>query len=119
MHRDFFSAGSRSWLLLGVALLSGGHAAGVQAAVVSSPYVATAPAADPTPAAQEAMRAALVRLTGMRAAATDPTLAPIVDVARQYVQIERSTTSGQIQVLSDAAALRAAIEATGRRIWDL
>ena len=119
MHRDFFSARPRCWLLLGAALLAGVHPTGVRAAVVSSPYVVTVPAADPTAAAQDAMRVELVRLTGRREAVTDPALAPIVDVARQYVQIERSTTSGQIQVLFDAAALRAAIEATGRTIWDL
>src|SRR5579872_856270 len=119
MHRDFFSARPRWWLLLGAASAVCAHPAAVHAAAVSSPYVVTVPAAEPSQAAQDAMRVELVRLTGMREAVTDPALAPIVDVARQYVQIERSTTSGQIQVLFDAAALRAAIEAAGRTIWDL
>jgi hypothetical protein len=35
------------------------------------------------------------------------------------VQIERATTSGQTQVMFDADALRAAIQATGHSVWDL
>ncbi len=92
---------------------------GAEAAALQSPYVVTVPQSDPTQAVQDAMRVELVRLTGTREAVTDPALAPIVDVARQYVQIERGTTSGQTQVLFDASALRAAIEATGRSVWDL
>ena len=92
---------------------------GAEAAAVQSPYVVTVPQSDPTQAVQDAMRVELVRLTGTREAVTDPALAPIVDGGRQYVQIERGTTSGQTQVLFDATALRAAIEAAGRSVWDL
>jgi hypothetical protein len=92
---------------------------GAEAAAVPSPYVVTVPQSDPTQAVQDAMRVELVRLTGTREAVTDPALAPIVDGGRQYVQIERGTTSGQTQVLFDATALRAAIEAAGRSVWDL
>jgi hypothetical protein len=92
---------------------------GAEAAAVQSPYVVTVPQRDPTQAVQDAMRVELVRLTGTREAVTDPALAPIVDGGRQYVQIERGTTSGQTQVLFDATALRTAIEAAGRSVWDL
>lgn len=101
------------------ALLLCAPMATVEAAAVQSPYIVTVPQSDPSQAAQDAMRVELVRLTGTREAVTDQALAPIVDVARQYVQIERRTTSGQTQVMFDAAALRAAIEAAGRGIWDL
>ncbi len=111
-------------LTLLVALLCGVWAAGgltaaARAAAVFSPYIVTLSEADPAQAVQEAMRVELVRLTGTRDAATDEALAPIVDGARQYVQLERTTTSGQIQVLFDAVPLRAAIEAAGRSVWDL
>lgn len=86
---------------------------------LQSPFVVTVPQTDPTQAVQDAMRVELVRLTGTREAVTDQALAPLVDMARQYVQVERGTTSGQTQVLFDANALRAAIEAAGRSLWDL
>jgi hypothetical protein len=89
----------------------------VQAVPVTSLYVVLVPAADPVQAAQEAMRVELVRLTGTRAAASDPALEPLIDNARQYVQLERSTTSGQVQVLFDEPALSAAIGAAGRGLW--
>jgi hypothetical protein len=101
------------------ALLLVSASPGAEAAAVQSPYVVTVPQSDPTQAVQDAMRVELVRLTGTREAVTDPALAPIVDGGRQYVQIERGTTSGQTQVLFDATALQAAIEAAGRSVWDL
>jgi hypothetical protein len=104
--------------LLGAGWAAGGVAA-AHAAAVFSPYIVTLSEPDPTQAVQEAMRVELVRLTGTREAATDEALAPIVDGARQYVQLERTTTSGQTQVLFDAVPLRAAIETAGRSVWDL
>lgn len=85
---------------------------------VTSLYVVIVPAADPAQAAQQAMRVELVRLTGRRSAASDPALAALIDNARQYVQLERATTSGQLQVLFDEPALAAAVAATGVTLWD-
>jgi hypothetical protein len=85
---------------------------------VTSLYVVIVPAADPAQAAQEAMRVELVKLTGRRSAASDPTLAALIDNARQYVQLERATTTGQLQVLFDEPALAAAIAMTGVTLWD-
>lgn len=90
----------------------------VWAVPVTSLYVVIVPAADPAQAAQEAMRVELVKLTGRRSAASDPALAMLIDNARQYVQLERATTTGQLQVLFDEPALAAAIAATGVTLWD-
>jgi hypothetical protein len=84
---------------------------------VNSLYVVIVPAADSTQAAQEAMRVELVKLTGRRSAASDPALAALIDNARQYVQLERATTTGQLQVLFDEPALAAAIATTGVTLW--
>lgn len=84
---------------------------------VTSLYVVMVPAADADAAAQEAMRVELVRLTGRRSAASDPALAALIDNAHQYVQLERATISGQLQVLFDEPALAAAIAATGVTLW--
>ncbi|HTT04243.1 MAG TPA: DUF2066 domain-containing protein [Steroidobacteraceae bacterium] len=84
---------------------------------VTSLYVVIVPGADPAQAAQEAMRVELVKLTGRRSAASDPALAALIDNARQYVQLERATTTGQLQVLFDEPALAAAIAATGVTLW--
>jgi len=85
---------------------------------VTSLYVVVVPAAEPGQAAQQAMRVELVKLTGRRSAASDPALAALIDNARQYVQLERATTTGQLQVLFDEPALAAAIAATGVTLWD-
>src|SRR5262249_40444976 len=42
----------------------------------------------------------------------------IVEDAKRYVQLQRGTTRGATQVIFDAAALRAAISAAGRSVWD-
>jgi len=104
-----------------IALLAGlglGALAPAWAVPVTSLYVVIVPAADPAQAAQEAMRVELVKLTGRRSAASDPTLAALIDNARQYVQLERATTTGQLQVLFDEPALAAAIAATGVALWN-
>ena len=54
----------------------------------------------------EAMRTVLVRLTGRRAAANDPALAPLMRDARRYVQIVRpATATSPPRVTLDAAAI--------------
>ncbi len=93
-------------------------AARVWAVPVTSLYVVIVPGADPAQAVQDAMRVELVRLTGRRSATSDPALAPLIDGARQFVQLERATTSGQFQVLFDEQALAAAIAAAGASQWD-
>jgi hypothetical protein len=102
------------WLLL----LSWLCAAAARAAPVPSLYASIVPEADPQHAAQAAMREVLVRLVGTREAADDPALAGLVADAGRYVQLERGTTRGSTQVVFDGPALRAAVAATGRTIWD-
>src|SRR5579862_3439355 len=119
MHRAAKFVAAHTARPLAALLVLSAPLTGIEAAALQSPYVVTVPQTDPAQAVQDAMRVELVRLTGTREAVTDPALAPIVDMARQYVQIERGTTSRQTQVLFDAAALRAAIEATGHSVWDL
>lgn len=117
--RSFFNAWTPRRVL--IALLAGlglGALAPAWAVPVTSLYVVIVPAADPAQAAQEAMRVELVKLTGRRSAASDPTLAALIDNARQYVQLERATTTGQLQVLFDEPALAAAIATTGVALWD-
>jgi Uncharacterized protein conserved in bacteria (DUF2066) len=119
MHRAAKFIADHAARPLAALLLLSAPLSSAESASLQSPYVVTVPQNDPTQAIQDAMRVELVRLTGTREAVTDQALAPLVDTARQYVQIERGTTSGQTQVLFDAAALRAAIEAAGRSVWDL
>ncbi len=78
----------------------------------------TVPAAEQAVAFEEAMRAALVRATGRRDAATDPALQSLVGDAARYVQIYRPARAGSgTQVTFDAAALERAIVAAGRSVW--
>lgn len=66
----------------------------------------------------EAMRVALVRATGRRAAATDPRFATLVQDARRYVQISRPAFAGNpARITLDAAALERAITALGEPVW--
>ena len=103
------------WSLLAALVLGAPPA---HAVPVTSLYVVIVPGADFVAAAQEAMRVELVRLIGTRDAASDPALEGLIDNARAYVQLERATTTGQVQVLFDEAALSGAIDATGRSLWD-
>ena len=114
MHRASFFI--RAHFIL--ALVMAGAVAPAWAVPVTSLYVVIVPGADPTQAAQEAMRVELVRLTGRRSAASDTALQGLIDGARQYVQLERATTSGQVQVLFDEPALASALTATGAVLWD-
>jgi len=114
MHRarEFFL----SWPLL--ALVASAWAASAGAAPVATLYAAVVPESDPQRAAQLAMREVLVRLVGTREAADDPALAGVIEDAKRYVQVERNTTRGATQVIFEAAALRAAVAAAGRSVWD-
>jgi len=104
------------WRLL--ALLLSAWTSTAEAAPVASLYAAIVPESDPQRAAQLAMREVLVRLVGTRGAADDPALAGLIDDARRYVQVERNTTRGATQVIFDATALRGAVTAAGRVVWD-
>ncbi|HEX4052292.1 MAG TPA: DUF2066 domain-containing protein [Steroidobacteraceae bacterium] len=117
---SFFNAWALARRALFVVLAALGPAALLPAwaVPVTSLYVVIVPAADPAQAAQQAMRVELVKLTGRRSAASDPTLAALIDNARQYVQLERATTTGQLQVLFDEPALAAAIAMTGVTLWN-
>jgi hypothetical protein len=81
-------------------------------------YVVVVQEKDPQQAAQQAMRQELVRLTGAPDAPADPQLASLIDDARHYVQLQRATTSGSTQIVFDSTALRDAIVAAGRSVWD-
>jgi len=66
----------------------------------------------------EAMRAALVRATGRRSAATDPAFAPLLQDARRYVQIFRPATgSNPARITLDIVAIERAIAALGQTTW--
>jgi hypothetical protein len=105
-----------SWSLS--ALMAGAWAASASAAPVPSLFAAVVPDADPQRAAQLAMREVLVRLVGTREAADDPALAGVIEDAKRYVQLERNTTRGATQVIFDGVALRAAVTAAGRSVWN-
>jgi hypothetical protein len=78
----------------------------------------TVPLTDPNAAFPEAMRIALVRITGRRDAEQDPALAPLIADARRYVQIFRPVAGGGgTQVTLDAGAIERAVTAAGRSIW--
>jgi len=113
MHRgrDFFLI----WALQALILWSIVPTRG--AAAEPSLYAAVVPDNNAQQAAQDAMREVLVRLTGARDAGADPALAGLVADAGHYVQMQRTTTTGATQVLFDANALNAAINAAGRSVW--
>jgi hypothetical protein len=66
----------------------------------------------------DAMRAALVRVTGRRSAASDPAFAPLIQDARRYVQIFRPAAGGaSARVTLDAAAIERAVAQLGQPVW--
>ncbi len=66
----------------------------------------------------EAMRAAIVRTTGRRSAATDPAFATLIQDARRYVQIFRPPTGGNLaRITLDVVAIERAIAALGQTTW--
>jgi hypothetical protein len=70
------------------------------------------------PAVQDAMRRVLVRATGRREAASDPSLSALVTDAPRYVQSSRRATNGDTQIVFDGAALEQAIASAGRSVWE-
>lgn len=67
---------------------------------------------------QDAMREALIRATGRRESATDPSLASIISSADTFVKGYTSPSKSQTQVIFDGAAVERAIVAAGRSTWD-
>lgn len=109
--------GRRSWqvvLLCLAAVLAGG---GVEAAQLVRTGEVSVPLTEQNAAFQEAMRIALVRITGRRDADQDPAFAALIADARRYVQIFRPLSGGGTQVTLDAAALERAVVAAGRAAW--
>lgn len=105
---------------LGVAALCA--ADGVQALSRAELYQATAPVTDRSEAAQTAafqaaMKIVLVRVTGRRSADEDPALAPLVAVARRYVQQYRAAPDNQLWVAFDASAIERWLTQNGQPLW--
>jgi hypothetical protein len=67
---------------------------------------------------QDAMREVLVRATGRRESATDPSLANLISEAQNYVKGYSPPSHGQSQVIFDGVAVERAIVAAGRSVWD-
>ncbi len=71
-----------------------------------------------TPAAlAQAMGTALVRATGHRQVATDPTLAPLVATAQRYVLGYLPGPMGSLEVMFDGPRIDQAIRAAGLSVW--
>ena len=106
-------------LLFGAALLAPARPA--RAAVVDALYDAVvageATDAGRGPAAAEALRQILPRLTGRRAAGTDAALAPLYRDAARFAVSFRATTPGQVAVGFDPVLLDARLVQAGQRIW--
>ena len=100
------------------ALFGSAWMAAASAAPVPALFAVTVADSDASRAAQQAMHIVLIRLLGTREAAEDPALGPLIEDAQHYVQLERSTTQGATQVIFDDAKLRAAVAATGRKVWN-
>ena len=85
-------------------------------------YQAAAPVADRSEAAQTAafqaaMKTVLVRVTGRHSAEEDPALAPLVAVARRYVQQYRPAPDNQLWVAFDGAAIERWLTQNGQPVW--
>lgn len=124
-RRLFFSL--RQWALSflvfsGVAGLLAAAVSPATAAVRTELFQASAPLADRSDAAltaafQTALKTVLVKVTGRRAAATDPALAPLIGEARRYVQQYHPAQDGQISVGFDATAIERWLAQAGQPIW--
>ncbi len=85
-------------------------------------YQASAPLADRSETAQTAafeaaLRVVLIRITGHRAAAEDPALAPLLANARRYVQQYRSGADNQLYVTFDGAAIDRWLTQNNQPLW--
>jgi hypothetical protein len=85
-------------------------------------YQAKAPVTDRSEAAQTAafqaaLKIVLVRVTGRRSAEDDPSLAPLIDNARRYVQQYRVAPDGQVWVSFDGPAIERWLTQNGQPLW--
>jgi uncharacterized protein len=85
-------------------------------------YQATAPMTDRSEAAQtatfqSAMKIVLVRVTGRRSADEDAALAPLVAVARRYVQQYRAAPDNELWVSFDGPAIERWLTQNGQPLW--
>jgi len=85
-------------------------------------YQATVPLADRSETAQAAafeaaLKIVLVRVTGRRAAAEDPALAPLTHDARRYVQQYRGASENQLWVAFDGAAIERWLTQNSQPLW--
>lgn len=119
-HNDFWHP-FRCFLALIflAATLTHGSARG---AVRLDPYQASASLADrseagQTAAFQTAMRTVLVRVTGRRAADSDPVLAPLIGAARRYVQQYHPLPNNQLAVVFDGPAIERWLAQNGQPVW--
>lgn len=75
-------------------------------------------ATEPSAAFEEAMRTALVRITGTRDADQDPAFSALIGNARRYVQMSRAVSSPPgVLVMLDGAAIERAVVAAGKSVW--
>jgi hypothetical protein len=102
--------------VLATALLSlmSGRALGGQ---VVRPYEVTTQSSDPEVAFPQALRTAIVRATGDRAAPDLAALQPLFAAPRRYVLLFRPAASGGLQVTIDGRSLERAIVAGGAALW--
>lgn len=103
------------WVWVGVSLLT------TQSLMAATRTVdlGTVEVESAAPAAyQEAMRTVLIRLTGRRSAASDPSLRPLLENAERYVQIFRPATADlRAAVTLDDLAVERALDDLGEPIW--
>lgn len=114
------SVSLRAWraLMLLTALAATLASVSVRAATQSVAIGEVAVTSTGDEAFAEAMRVALVRATGKRAAAQDPAFAALRADPRRYVQIFRPASAGSpAVVVFDIAAIERSIEAAGRVVW--
>lgn len=112
---------NRFAVALVAALLCAGSPGVALGAVVEGLYEGTG-TGDPTDAgraaaATDALRQVVVRLTGRRAAATDPALAGLYADARRFVRTFRAAAGNQLVVAFDPEPLEAALLQAGQRLW--
>jgi hypothetical protein len=81
------------------------------------PYEVTTRSSDAGAAFDEALRIALVRVTGDRDAASSPALQPLLESPRRFVQQYRPTAEGGLRVSLDGRALDRAVVAAGAKLW--
>jgi len=98
-------------------LLLAAAAAPVVATQTVRPYDVTTRSSDTTVAFDEALRTALIRVTGDRDAISSPALQPLLEAPRRFVQLYRPTAEGGLRVSLDGRALDRALVAAGAKLW--